>query len=200
MRRLAISAVMLLAATLRLAPAQGEVPPDLDPAHRHQKRHQLELAPFIGTYLGATLKKSWITGVHSQLRLSDLLAVGASYGYSHHAVNLLSCAGDELRDRDAHYLSGEVSIAVDAAMRVGRHVVQMDLYATLGAGALELNGDWSALGVIAGGVRFYTGLPWLAIRIDVDNYLHRIPLSTGDKTDVDVSFQLGIALLFPSGL
>ncbi len=183
-----------------LAPgaALAAVPPDLDPTYRHQKRLQVEASAYVGTYLGATLRKSWLIGARAQLHLSDWLSFGGSYGFSRHAVNLLGSAGDVLREHQAHYLDGELSLSTDVALRMGRRVIQLDLYTTLGLGARELDGGWGLLGVIAGGVRFYTGLPWLAVRIDVYNYLHRLELASGGQVDVDVSFQLGVSFLFPT--
>jgi hypothetical protein len=171
------------------------VPPALDPAYRHRGTNQLELGLYGGTYLGAHLKKSWIAGARALFHLSDWLAVGAAYGYSHHAVNLLDGPADPLHERNAHYVTGEVAFATAVAMRLGRSVIPMDLSTRLGIGARQLNGEWGTLGLIGGGVKFYTGLPWFAVRIDVNNYLHSVQLAPGRGSafDVDVSFALGLA-------
>jgi hypothetical protein len=196
--------LFLMLASLAPRPASAEsanvraVPPALDPEYRHRKPLQLELDASIGTYLGAHLKKSWITGVRSLFHINNLLAVGASFGYARHAVNVLDPPDSLLRERNAYYLSGEVAASTDVALRMGRTVILMDLYTWLAAGARQLNGSWGALGVIGGGVRFYTGLPWLGIRIDVTNYLHSVPLSQGSSFDVDVSFSLGVCFFLPA--
>jgi hypothetical protein len=200
----ALSLVIILVASLAeasppITPAQlFAVPPALDPDYRHRGIHQLALAASIGTYLGAHLKKSWIAGARAMYRLSNRLTLGATYGYSHHAVNVLEGPGDLLRERNAHYLTGEVGLITDVAMRMGRTVILMDLSTRLGAGARQLNGEWGPLGMIGGGVMFYTGLPWFAIRIDVNNYLHAIPLVRGNSVDMDVSFALGLCFFLPA--
>jgi hypothetical protein len=170
------------------------IPPVLDPEMRHRKTNQLELAIFGGTYTGPSLKKSWITGGRGYFHLSNMFAVGGSYGYSHHAVNQYAGPGTQLEQRNTHYLTAEGAMSTDVAMRMGRSLIEMDLYMTLGAGARQLNGDWGPLGMIGGGVKFYTGLSWLAVRIDVNNYLHRV----GDAVDMDISFSGNVAFLFPS--
>jgi outer membrane beta-barrel protein len=184
----------------RAAPAGLDpraVPPILDAEYRHRKRHQIEVALSGGTYLGATLKKSWIIGGRAHFHLNNMFAVGAGYGFSRHAVSALEPGGPPLSDHNTHYLTGEGAMSTDVALRLGRTVVEMDLYMTLGAGARRLNGDWGPLGLIGGGVKLYTGLSWLAVRIDVANYLHAIQLTSGSKIDVDVSFALGVAFLLP---
>jgi len=170
-----------------------EIPPVLDPELRHRKKNQIELALFGGTYTGPSLKKSWITGARGYLHLSSMFAVGGSYGFSHHAVNHYAGPASQLEQRNTHYLSAEGAMSTDVAMRIGRSMVQIDLYMTLGVGARQLDGDWGPLGVIGGGVKFYTGLSWLALRIDVNNYLHRV----GSAVDMDVSFAGNVAFLFP---
>ena len=80
-------------------------------------------------------------------------------------------------------------------MRLGSVLIELDLYLTLGAGAIQLDGDWDALGVVGGGLKAYPGISWLAIRIDVNNYLHRVRKPAGDTVDMDPSFSLGVSFL-----
>jgi outer membrane beta-barrel protein len=196
--------VLLVLVTLHVAAARAEpaspdpraIPPILDAAYRHRKRHQVELALSGGTYLSAPLKKSWIVGARAHFHLNNMFALGAGYGFSRHAVNVLD-SGTVLSEHNAHYLTGEGALSTDVALRFGRTLVEMDLYMTLGAGARQLNGGWGPLGLIGGGVKFYTGLSWLAVRIDVNNYLHAVQLVGGSQTTVDVSFALGVAFLLP---
>ena len=189
-------------AETRAEPGPAEiraVPPALDPAFRHRKRHQLEVGGYIGTYLGAHLKRSWITGARAMFHLGNLFSLGAAYGYSRHAVNMLDGPDDLLTRRHTHYLTGEVGLSTDVAMRMGKTVILMDLSTRIGAGARQLDGDWGALFLIGGGVKFYTGLPWLAVRIDVNNYMHWVRLAPGrgSSFDVDVSFALGFCFFIP---
>lgn len=174
------------------------VPPILDPDYRHRKTNQLELVAFGSTYLGASVKKSWIVGTRLLFHLNNMFAVGGSYGYQWTSVNSLSSAGAPLTDRHTQFLDAEVAISNDVAMRLGAKLVEMDLYMTLGAGAVRLDGQWDFLGVIGGGVKFYTGLPWLAVRIDVNTLLHSVDHPAGAEVDADISFALGLCLLFPS--
>ncbi len=153
---------------------------------------------FASTYLGASVKKSWIVGTRLLFHLNNMFAVGGSYGYQWTSVNSLSSGGPPLTDRHTQLLDAELAISNDVAMRLGARLVEMDLYMTLGAGAVRLDGQWDFLGVIGGGVKFYTGLPWLAVRIDVNTLLHSVDHPAGAEVDADISFALGLCLLFPS--
>lgn len=175
-----------------------KIPPILDPHYRHRKTHQLELVTFGSTYLGSSIKKSWLTGGRLFFHLNNMFAVGGSYGYQWTSVSTLSNGGPALGDRHTHFIDAEVAISNDVAMRIGKKLVEMDLYMTLGAGAVRLDGQWDALGVIGGGVKLYTGLPWLAVRIDVNTLLHSVDHPSGAKVDADISFALGLCILLPT--
>lgn len=197
----ALSVVAALLVTLRPAAAAAAepagdaacppaaldaVPPVLDPACRHQKALQLELAPYGGSLLGPTIDSTFLVGGRLWLHLTAWLAAGASYGWTRPSAGL--------PDADVHLVAGEVAFSNDMAIRFGQTVVPADLYLTLGLGAVRLR-DWELLGVLGGGVKFYTGLSWLAIRIDVNSYLH--PTPGGDGVDVDLAVTPGVSFLFP---
>ncbi len=162
------------------------LPPVLDPACRHRKEWQAEVAPFGGSLLGPTLDATFVVGGRLWLHATSWLAAGASYGWSRPSSGGMG---------DVHLVAGEVALSNDMAIRFGGTVVPADLYLTLGVGAARLRG-WEVLGVLGGGVKFYTGLPWLAVRIDVNSYLH--PTPGGDGVDVDLAVTPGVSFLFPA--
>lgn len=172
--------------------AAEELPPILDPAFRHPKAGQIELTPFGGTYLGENLGSSWLAGGRAYVHVDRTFAVGASYALTRVLVGE-GHFGAALDDRLVHYLSGDLAISNDLAMRVGRTLLELDLYLTLGVGAARLNAEWGALGVLGGGVKFYTGLDWLAVRIDVNTYMH----GTHGEFDADMTVAAGLSFLFP---
>ncbi len=186
-----------LHAEARQGAAPEKIPNILNPDFRHPKRHQVELVAFGGTYLGASIQKSWLTGARAFFHLNNMFALGASYAYQWTAVRGLHASAPDLSDRHTQFLDLEVAISNDVAMRVGTLLIELDLYATLGAGAVRLDGDWDFLGVVGGGLKAYTGVRWLAVRVDVNNYLHRVRKPGGDSVDMDISFSLGLSFLLP---
>ncbi len=161
------------------------IPPILDPAWRHRQTLQVELSPYGGTWLGGTVGASWIAGLRATLHIVAPWAVQLDYGYSQWT--------GAPTDPSLHLISASLQVTHDVAMRVGEHLLEMDLYLTAGAGTIQVDRAWKAMGRLGGGVKVYTGLPWLAVRVDVDNYLHPI----AGHINVDVSFSLGLSFLFP---
>lgn len=176
----------------------SSLPPILDPQFRHPKKYQFELSAFGGNYVGPSVKKSWLAGGRLHFHLNGMFAVGVSYGFQWLAVDSLTCAGPPIDGRDTHYLDGELVISNDMAIRFGSQVVESDLFLTLGLGSVLIDRHWEVLGVLGGGVKFYTALPWLAIRIDVNTYLHRVRQPARDAFDTNVSFMFGLTFLLPT--
>jgi outer membrane beta-barrel protein len=172
------------------------IPPILDDAYRHRHHLQLELVPFGGTYLGRSMGSTFLTGGRLWLHLDPAWAVGVQYGYSRvGGSTALQAAASE---PDVHMLDAETALSNPVAMRLGSILVEMDLYLTVGVGAILLDRRWDAYGLVGGGVRFYTGLSWLAIRIDVDSHIHRTRFPGTNRIDVDLSLALGVSFLFPT--
>ncbi len=173
------------------------IPPILDPAFRHRKRAQLELSPHGGSYLGRSVGSSFLTGVRAHLHLSELLAVGASYDYSR--LQSPSALATLPAARDLHSILAEASLANDLAMRVGKTLIALDLYLTLGLGALQIADEWKLAGVVGGGVKFYTRLSWLAVRIDLQSHIHPTPTGPGaQRVDVDLALTGGLSFFLPA--
>jgi hypothetical protein len=174
-----------------------KIPKILDTAHRHPKRFQLELTSFGGSYLGASLKKSWIAGSRAYFHINNMFAVGAGYGISRVYVGRQDSFGVTLEERNVHYLTAETMIANDVAMRMGKKLLELDLFLTLGVGAINLNSNWDVLGLAGGGLKFYTPVSWLAVRIDVNSYIHRTRHESRTKVDVDLTVTAGLSFLLP---
>ena len=186
---------LLLPTLARAAPPAEEqaVPRVLDPDFRHNARLQMEIAPYGGSLLGSQVGGTWVAGVHAWFHIDDMFVVGASYGLTY-LYGDTDSRGDAITDPRVHLLSGELALKNAMAIRLGSAIVEADLYLTLGGGALLLNETWGVLGVLGGGVKFYTGVPWLAIRLDVDSYMH----GDGGSFQADMGLTLGVCFLFPA--
>lgn len=197
MERRIIQLVVVVAAWLAgvgLADAQeagrgDSIPAVLQPEYRHRKVHQAEIVAFGGSYLGRTVDSTFLVGGKAYFHISRMFALGASYGFSSPSVGFA--------EPETHLVNAELTISNDVAMRFGDSVVEADLYLTVGAGALRINGQWEAMGVLGGGLKIYTGLSWLAVRIDVNTYMHRRPLPGSAGFDADIALTPGLAFFFP---
>lgn len=173
------------------------IPQILDPEYRHNKSGQFEISPYGGSYLGVTLGQTWIAGARGYYHLNSTYAFGINYGYSQAMPEKAGNFGQYMRDKNVHVFDVESTISNDVAIRIGKLQVETDFYLTLGAGTMNINDEWMPTGLIGGGVKFYTGVPWLAVRLDVNNYAHYTNLPGNDHFDFDVSFIGGVSLLFP---
>jgi hypothetical protein len=173
------------------------IPPILDPAFRHQKRWQLELSPHGGSYLGRSVGSSFLAGLRADLHLSQLVAVGVTYDYSR--LQSPSALQPLPADRELHSLLAEASLSNDLAMRIGKKLIALDLFLTLGIGGLRITETWKVAGLVGGGVKFYTGLPWLAVRIDLQTHIHPTPTGPdSQRIDTDLSLALGLSFFLPA--
>lgn len=173
------------------------IPPILDPQYRHRKRRQFEISPYGGACIGQSLGQTWIAGAKGFFHLNNTVAVGAEWGISKLLTNRNSPFGSIMEDDILQTAEVQVMFSNDAALRMGRTLIEMDFYGTLGIGGMYINDEWNPAGVVGGGVKFYSGIPWLAFRIDVNNYIHSTHQPGEDPVDFDIVFAGGVSLLFP---
>jgi hypothetical protein len=179
------------------APDLRAIPPILDPAFRHRKRLQLELSPHGGSYLGRSAGSSFLAGLRVDLHLTELVALGVTYDYSR--IQSPSDLKPGPDDRDLHSLFAEAALTNDLAMRIGRKLIALDLYLTLGVGTLHIIDGWKLAGLVGGGVKFYVGVPWLAVRIDLQSHIHPTPTGPdSQQVDVDLSLTGGLSFFLPA--
>lgn len=173
------------------------VPPALDPAYRHKKKGQVEFYAFGGSYLGNTLDQTWTAGGKLFYHLNNTFAIGPSFSYARLLTDKSTRFGRAMETPNAYIADMELMVSNDAAFRSGNSLIKFDFYFTLGVGALSLNNAWEPTGMVGGGVKFYPGISWFALRIDVNNYLHVTEQPGRDNFDADVAFIGGISILLP---
>lgn len=183
--------------TLPLYAEKDELHKAVDRRYRFNKHLQSEFGFRGGAYLGNQTQTSWTVGGFYFLHLNNTFALGAAYNYTPIEVDSASTFGQSLQDKNMHLMNAEMMISNDAAFRAGKSVIECDLYLTLGVGALWINRQYEPLGVVGGGMKIYTGWPWLAARVDINTYIHPTPVPNGTKYDADVATVLGLSFMFP---
>lgn len=170
----------------------------LDWHYRSSRKLIGELDAYGGWYLGDLSKSSWGVGGRTYLHINHIVAVGASYAYSPLVVDSTSEFGASVTNKNQHLINAEVMLTNQAAMMAGDHVIPLDFYFTVGQGAIWINNHWKWMTVIGGGLKIYTGPEWLALRFDVNSYIHPVPKPSGSSIGADVSFWVGAAFHFPN--
>ncbi len=176
---------------LSTASAQDVFAPD----SRHDKRYRIAPQVFGGSLLGSSIGNTFLAGGRLLFFFNRTLGLGASYGFSR--LGGTHDFGPSPKSDWIHLTYGHLELSTDGALRFGSsRPAEMDLYATLGGGAISLADRWHPLGILGGGVRFFPG-DWLAISVDVASYLHPTNVPSGSRFDSDIAFTLGLSALLP---
>jgi hypothetical protein len=164
----------------------------------YSERNQQELVIVGGNYLGENWKNSWDVGGAYYFHFNDFIAVGAQYIFSQIVANHNTQFWQRLKSEYFHTATAMTMLNTPAALRIGKTIVNFDLYFTLGVGEMYINKEWEPVGVIGGGTKFFFPVPWIAFRIDVNSYLHNTPMGGYSTFSSDVTFNGGISFLFPT--
>lgn len=175
-----------------VAPAEGS--DVLEPSVRRLRGNQVAIDLGGGSMNGRGIGQSFVTTGRLTYYPIRHIGIGAVYSFSQGNGGVSTADGDWV-----HAVHGQLELPLISALRVGRHkVLPMDLFGEAGAGAIHLAGRWEALGVIGGGVRLYTRIRWLAVRVDALTYLHDTRREVGRALlDTEVAFTLSLTILLP---
>lgn len=165
--------------------------------HFPLQKNTLELKASGGSYLGATLGQTWVIETGAVYHFNPTLGLGVHYAFSQANPDSSSTFGSNLSSDSVHLLTAGAQISNDAMFRIGKHWLPMDFFMTLGAGGMQIDQTWKPTGLVGGGVKFFTKKPWLAINVEVNNYLHHTPQPGKDHLDFDVAFVGGISVFLP---
>ena len=166
----------------------------LEPSTRALRGNQLAIDLGGGSMNGRGIGQSFVASGRLTYYPIRQLGIGAVYSFSRGLGGVSTADGDWV-----HAVHGQLELPLISALRVGRHkVLPMDLFGQAGAGAIHLADRWQALGVIGGGVRIYTRIRWLAVRVDALTYLHDTRREVGRPLlDTEVAFTLSATILLP---
>lgn len=201
MKSLLVFSLVLFPAILSAAGSAGgneeEVPDLLDFDRRMSEVYHLELTPYGGDYLGDKLNHSFVLGGNLQYNLIPELAVTADFGWSRASIDRTSALGATLTDRNLYLTSMGLVATKPAAYRNGKKTVEADLYTTLGGGVVLVNSGERGMGYFGGGMKTrFKKVPWLAVRVEVRNYLFSIPNPGGSDFEYDLTLDVGATFLF----
>ncbi len=190
--------ILFLISLLTSLPARAEdaIPNFLNPDFRIKQATHFALMPYGGSYLGSSVGQSFIAGAKGYYHIDNTWAVGANFGYSRLLTDVRNNFGGSVEDDNLYLGDIEATLSNDTAMRAGKSLIEIDFYLTLGAGMIRINDYNEPMGVIGGGAKFYTGLNWLALTVEVINYAHYTDQPGKDTFDFDTTFIGGVSFLF----
>jgi hypothetical protein len=171
--------------------------PGLDYKNRFEKKLIGELDVFAGGYLGNYILTGWAAGGRLFMHLNHFFALGGEYMYTPPSVDSISSFGLVKKTNTQQMIDGQIAFSWPILFGFGRNELPMDLFFTLGAGTININEMWSWLAVIGGGLKIYLNPEWMAVRIDVNSYMHNTPTVSGNKFSTNLAFLVGLAFYFP---
>lgn len=177
---------------------EGGFPEVLDYQTRHAKPAHNEFYVHIGDYYGDSLENSWMTGAEYMFHFTKLFGLGVDFGYAKADFSENRFYNGFFTNNNIYILDAVGQISFPAAYRVGKNVIETDLFVLLGGGTININSSYEPHGFIGGGMKIYTAKKWLAIRIDLKDTFHTTNKPGGDNEfDQDLIFTAGLSFLIP---
>lgn len=164
------------------------------------RKFQSEFGVFGGDFLGDEWYNNWDVGARYYFNINKTFAIGAEYQYNPIRADSSGDFGRSLRTDNSHTLFGALAIANDAAIKAGKSIIDCDLFLTLGAGSMQINREWQWLALIGGGIKVYMPMRWMAVRFDVNSYLHPTPKPGGNSFNADMAINLGFSFFVQPNL
>ena len=159
------------------------------------RKYQSEFGIFGGDFLGDEWYNNWDVGARYYFNFSKTLGIGVEYQYNPIRADSSGDFGRSLTTDDSHTLFGGITVANTAAFTAGKSIIPCDFYLTLGGGSMQINKDWEWLAVVGGGLKVYMPVRWMAVRFDVNTYMHPTPKPGGDAFNADLAINAGVSFL-----
>ena len=175
-------------------------PEVLDYSARKASTTRNEIYIYGGDYFGDSLEGSLMFGGEYMFHFTKHFGLGADFSYTKadYKENVYYSTPGFFKNDNMYIMDGTVMIAFPAAYRVGKHVIETDLYILVGGGAIYVNSSYEPQGFIGGGMKIYTGKPLLAIRIDLKETFHTTNKpGGGNEFDQDLRFVAGLSFQIP---
>lgn len=201
-----ICLAILLAGLLATSIAYAEeiemkgYPEVLNYESRNAKPTRNEIFIAIGDYYGDSLENSWLVNGEYMFHFTRHFGLGADFGYSRadYGENASYATPGFFTNKNIYILDATGQISFPAAYKMGKHVIETELYILLGGGTININSSYEPHGFIGGGMKIYTGKPWLAVRVDLRDTFHTINKPGGDNEfDQDLLFMAGLSFQIP---
>jgi len=201
---LAITAFALLgtnSAEARKEPKElEEIPASLDYDRRKAVDHRFELSPYAGDYFGDKLNHTFITGADLTFNFTNMFGIVGNFSWSQASVDRTSALGAIFKQKNEYIFDGGFVVNMPAVFRSRNSLVECDLYTTIGAGVLNINGSSHVGGFLGGGMKIRPNVKWLAIRVDIRDYFTSIDNPGGSDFENDLTVRVGPTFLIPPEL
>lgn len=157
------------------------------------RKYQSEFGIFGGDYLGDEWYNNWDVGARYYFNINKTFGFGVEYQYNPIRYDRSGDFGRGLVTDQSHTIFGAMTVANTAAFKSGNSIIDCDLYLTLGGGSIQINRLWEYMIMIGGGIKVYMPMRWMAVRFDVNSYMHPTPKPGGDAFNADLAINAGVS-------
>jgi outer membrane beta-barrel protein len=179
---------------------KDEIPVSLDYNRREAVDHRFELSPYAGDYFGDKLNLSFITGADLTYNFTHTFGIVGNFSWSQASVDRTSALGAVFRQKNEWIGDGGVVINMPAVFRSRKSLIECDLYTTIGAGVVSINGASHIGGFLGGGMKIRPNVSWFAIRVDIRDYFTSFNNPSGSDFENDLTVRVGPTFLLPPRL
>ncbi len=176
------------------------IPASLDYERRHAVDHRFEMSPYVGDYFGDKLNHSFIAGADFTYNFTHMFGIVGNFSWSQASVDRTSALGAIFRQKNEWIWDGGIIINMPAVFRSRKSLVECDLYTTIGAGVVNINGAGRVGGFLGGGMKIRPHVSWFAIRVDIRDYFTSLNNPGGSDFENDLTVRIGPTFLLPPRL
>lgn len=186
--------------TVKEVKEEEEIPASLDYDRRKAIDHRFELSPYFGDYFGDKLNHTFIVGGDLTFNFTNMFGVVGNFSWTPASVDRTSALGAIFHQKNEWIYDGGFVINMPAVFRSRKSLVECDLYTTLGAGIVSINGGSHVGGFIGGGMKIRPNIKWFAIRVDIRDYFTSLDNPGGSDFENSLSLRVGPTFLLPPEL
>lgn len=165
------------------------------------KAHSLEIAPFIGPFLGDALPNSIVYGGRTAYHVTERFAVGVDGGFTEAGFEPFTLGTVISQgDRQAYFIVGNITYHIpNVILPVPEKIIQSDLFVTTGGGIFHSLGNDEPTFNIGGGAKIYFA-KYFILRVDVRNFIVEAhpPISYKNKITSNAMIMIGLSFFLPT--
>jgi outer membrane beta-barrel protein len=179
---------------------ETEIPAGLDYDRRKAVDQRFELSPYGGDYFGDKLNHTFIVGADLTFNFTNMFGIVGNFSWSQASVDRTSALGAIFNQKNEWIGDGGFVVNMPALFRSRKSIIECDLYTTLGAGVVSINGAGHVGGFIGGGMKIRPNVKWFAIRVDIRDYFTSLNNPGGSDFENDLTVRVGPTFLLPPEL
>ncbi len=175
----------------------GEFPKILSYDTRETGFYLLEISPYFSPFYPDKLETQIQYGTKINYHFNPYYSFGINFSYAPLSYDANSDIADVITSDSQYIYDGYFMYSIPASFALTKNsYVECDLLAFGGMGLQSIGGPNYLTLTLGGGMKIYTSLKWLAVRIDIKDYFYRVKFDDDKKILDDFTTNIGLSFLF----